>query len=331
MPTNHTGNATATQAPSPPPTPGAAPIGSLPVDGDPDNAASVAQAFKVCLDFIAWLFSPRAVVASWAEAIMRYRDARLRSRFIVDHFGLPGGEYAAWREMFGLTTDWLRTTVGITTVVGTSGMSWDVAQDGLGTIGVNGPGILAGINFSDTHPVLTMTIANAGVETSEMILNNACPTACWSTNTLCSLDYNLQQHTVTDACWVHGLAGQGQHVNTINDGAFFIRANSVGATWHARVIQGGTATDVDTGVAGTADATHHYRIVVVGSAIDDSSTSRVLFFIDGTLVANITSNIPAVGAKMYPVWGGFTGGTAAPQTLLVGPPHWVQATRFETP
>lgn len=52
---NYTGDPAATQAPSPPPGQDVEPVGDLPDDGDALNAASVAQAFKVCLDFIAWL------------------------------------------------------------------------------------------------------------------------------------------------------------------------------------------------------------------------------------------------------------------------------------
>ncbi len=329
---NYTGDPTATQAPAPPPTPGAAAIGDLPDDGDAADAASVRQALKVPLDYLAWIFSPRSVVAAWAQALRVYKDARLRARFVIDHFGMPGGEILQWREHWGKTTDWLFTAGTSGSVLGTSGQTWDINQtSAAGIVGVNPPGISAGVNFSDTHPVISLSMPNAGVEIAEMLLNDACPTACWSTNMLASLDYNLQQHVVTDTTWVHGVCGSGEHVNTIANGAFFIRANSPGATWHARTIAASVQTDVDTGIAGTADATHHYKIVMVGSAIDDSSTTRALFFIDGALVANITSNIPAVGSKIYPVFGGFTSGAGGNQSMLVGPPHWVQATRFQTP
>ena len=55
MATNYTGNPGATQAPGPAPALGAAPIASLPADGDTLNVSSIAQAFKECLDFIAFL------------------------------------------------------------------------------------------------------------------------------------------------------------------------------------------------------------------------------------------------------------------------------------
>lgn len=57
MPSNYTGNPAATQSPSSAPAPGVAPIGALPADGDADSGATFAQAFKVCLDFIAYAFT----------------------------------------------------------------------------------------------------------------------------------------------------------------------------------------------------------------------------------------------------------------------------------
>lgn len=55
MSITYSGDKTATQAPAPIPAAGAVPVGTLPSDGDGLNAASVRQAFKACLDYIAWL------------------------------------------------------------------------------------------------------------------------------------------------------------------------------------------------------------------------------------------------------------------------------------
>lgn len=55
MPTNYTGDPTATQSPSPQPGASQVPIASLPADGDDLDAASVAQDFKTLADFVAFL------------------------------------------------------------------------------------------------------------------------------------------------------------------------------------------------------------------------------------------------------------------------------------
>ncbi len=55
MPTNYTGNPTATQAPASAPGPGTAPVVVIPNDGETANAASITQDFKVNADYLAWL------------------------------------------------------------------------------------------------------------------------------------------------------------------------------------------------------------------------------------------------------------------------------------
>ncbi len=57
MSTNYSGNSTATQSPSPAPGVGYVPIFTLPNDGDPLNAASIAQALKAGADGLAWIAS----------------------------------------------------------------------------------------------------------------------------------------------------------------------------------------------------------------------------------------------------------------------------------
>lgn len=55
MASQYTGDMTQVQPPSAAPSFAAAPVGNLPADGDGLNASSIAQAFKVCLDFIDFL------------------------------------------------------------------------------------------------------------------------------------------------------------------------------------------------------------------------------------------------------------------------------------
>lgn len=61
MSAQYTGNGGATQAPSPPPGQSVNPIVKLPSDGDPLNAASVAQMVKVLADFAAYLTGHAAI------------------------------------------------------------------------------------------------------------------------------------------------------------------------------------------------------------------------------------------------------------------------------
>lgn len=64
MSSNYTGDDTATQAPSPLPAKNATPVLTLPADGDPLNAASIAQAFRALADAIDFLFDRAAILDS---------------------------------------------------------------------------------------------------------------------------------------------------------------------------------------------------------------------------------------------------------------------------
>lgn len=322
MPTDYVGDPTATQSPSAAPTPGVAPTMRMPADGDADNAASVAQDFKVAADFLAWLMLPRAKSSDWVTAIMPFADARLRRRFIVDHFGLPRGEYLDWRERFEEGRTVWQTLAGNDTVI----RSWELTQSGSGSnIKLNNP---SG-NFT-TSPYLEFEIDNAAANTSEMKLADDANTMVWGTDMLAELDYRLDPvDSGAATTWVHGVAGISEHINTIANGAFFISA--AGGNWHFRTISGGVNTDTDTGIAGTAGTAHHFLILPVGSNISDDSTTRCLAFVDGVLKANHTAHIPT-GAQVHPIWGGFTSGVGGTtRKLHLGVPHWCQNISQSTP
>jgi hypothetical protein len=75
MATNYTGNPAASQAPSPNPGFGVAPILSLPDDLDPLNASSIIQALKAVADWSAWLtntLSPFRGITNWDNAFAGY-------------------------------------------------------------------------------------------------------------------------------------------------------------------------------------------------------------------------------------------------------------------
>jgi hypothetical protein len=98
MPTNRAGDLTATQAPSAAPQPEGTITQALPADGDPPNASTYAQAYKVCADFIDWLMKPRAKLSDWAKWIMSWRSGGGHKRLVVDHFGYPMGRIVSWRD-----------------------------------------------------------------------------------------------------------------------------------------------------------------------------------------------------------------------------------------
>lgn len=64
MSSNYTGNASATQSPSPAPSSGNPPVLVLPSDGDAVNAAAFAQAYKALADYVAYLQSNQIPLAT---------------------------------------------------------------------------------------------------------------------------------------------------------------------------------------------------------------------------------------------------------------------------
>lgn len=101
MPTNRAGDKTATQGPSAKPEPEGTITQALPADGDPPNASTYAQAYKVVADFIDFLLKIQAKASAWAQWIWSTRTSAGHKRFTVDHFGFPMGRLVAVTEDWG--------------------------------------------------------------------------------------------------------------------------------------------------------------------------------------------------------------------------------------
>lgn len=147
---------------------------------------------------------------------------------------------------------------------------------------------------------------------------------------LITLDMDITAYTALSVDWVLGFTTVGELVNSVQHGAFFIRPDTAGTNWLCRTINGGSPTQVDSGVLGSANTPHHFAIALVGANVDDASAARALFFIDGTLVANITASLPQT-SQMLPLFGGFTTGSTANPVMLSGPVSYSQITAIATP
>jgi len=130
MATQYTGDMTQTQPPSALPSFAAAPIGNLPADGDTLNASSVAQAYKVCLDYLDFLRVKLATVvgvrtwdSGWVYAVgdlIRYATNGLYYRCIQAGWGHTPTDVAWWTPWaLDLGTLSAAVTTGITPGVGT--------------------------------------------------------------------------------------------------------------------------------------------------------------------------------------------------------------------
>jgi hypothetical protein len=325
MATPYTGDETATQAPSPPPGPDVAPIVVLPDDGDADNAASVAQAFKVLADFIAWLMAPLAVVAAWAQTIFWWSDARGNKRFVIDHFGFPAGALDARTEMWQPAAGFAVSGAGPTT---NGSWTWTSNASGSGSV-VNAPGIVVGANFSSLSPCLQINVDGTGSGKTGSWGEAA--TSIFVDESIVELEFDAEAYTVSGIQWDMGFAANGAP-GSISKGVYFSRPVGAGVNWQCITVDGGSPTTVDSGILATGGTHHQFRIIVVGASISDDSTARALFYIDGALVANITSTLPVNnGSLMGPSFGGQTSGSpGGTQTLLVGAKVSRQNTRLAT-
>jgi hypothetical protein len=321
MSTSYTGTPTSTHAPAPAPDAGLPPILTLPADGDADNASSVAQAFEVLADYLAFEKAPFANGGTYPQEIKSFLDAGSRKRFQIDHFGLPRGAYYDWKENWTPGNSFNIPGNG-TTAVG----RWSVVAAAVSTTNSKVlsfdpgstfgnppyPAYIAGVSVPDGYRSLVIEVDGAATTNrTEVRLGDDSATVNFLAGSLISLEWDSATYASTFINWVLGFTTKTELVNSISDGVFFFLAAG-SANWHCRSVHGGTTTDNDSGVAYNFGTSHHFRIILVGSAVDDGATSRALFFIDGTEVANITANLPIAspGLAMLPVFGGVMTGVA---------------------
>lgn len=278
---NYTGDPTATEAPSAPPTPGVAPIVDLPADGDPTNAATFVQGYKVAVDFIAWLMKPRATLGSWTEEITAFRNARLQRRGGYDHMGHRGGQLHEWDE------DWTDTVLAPKTAVssGAWGRQWNF-QLGCTPGALAGGGIsTSGPNFSGPHIVGPR---------SAIVTLNPFPTA--ASTAWCLIESALGFVPIDDNSsialqWQGMPGGSSAFVGfsspliTLSTQLPFTYGAALGfrvgdTTWHVMTNTGGGASVfTDTGIStGTGS---RFRLEYVGANTSDDSIARVNAYVDG--------------------------------------------------
>lgn len=331
MPTNYTGSPTATQAPSPPPTPEAAPIVSYPADGESANAASVAQDFRVLADYAAWLMKPRAKANDWAMPIERWRSAALHRRFGIDHFGFPAGRLNHRREDFAVNFSHLGTispapfgaAAGVA-IPGSMMESWryEIRQQttsSFAEIDVMPPSAAIG-------RVASRSIRLSLADSAGDYTNLARVGTCLFDITVCaSVEWDARIHNVADTMYAHLMGiidGLGTQPTLVANGAFFFWDSSI-AQWRCITDNGGVRTSTTTSVVGD-NLWHQFKIVWVGATVDDAGASRVLFFIDGALVANLTTNLPPSTSLVVPFYGAerIAGGAASSAAgLYIAPPN----------
>ncbi len=312
MATTRAGDPTATQSPSAPPTPGATPSQLLPADGDACTAASIAQALKVIADFEAWSMSPRAqaaagtVASNWAEAILRFNNARAQTRFAIDHLGYDAGKYVRWQE------DWLsKPPASISTGTSMELMSrWLVSANftsnscyqmypSLNEVRATALRMTIGTSGSDMTRIFTRSIpVKADADTAMTLQWDCCP----HVGTLANLEH------------VGGLFENSYATGAVTASFFSVLPNGCGfvksasdTNWQIYTKNGGSAAYVSTGVAVATTTPVRFRIETVGANVGDDSTARAIFYVNGIWKASVPIATVATPVPMFSIGG--TGGS----------------------
>lgn len=310
MATTYTPDPTATQAPASQPDPDDFPIMDLPSNGDAVDVSGVLQAWKALGDFIAWIKSPRAKASSWTQAIRRYKNALLQDIYGIDHFGFPRGRLSMWTENWPASLTY--ECGGITArqvgkwrqVITSAGGSIDSPGPGVGGVAGNPFGPIRAIRF------FTDTGGTAVGQYVEQFIAQDSYDGYLDDDTVLSVDFDFVATDITHQTIMVGFAESGLDIDPTN--AVFFLSDASGPNWQCITKSNPGATGSDSGVVIATNTIYRFRIVAVGAHRSDDSTRRVLFFINGNLVGNITTSIPfGSGNQAY---APFMRGT----TVLVG-------------
>lgn len=326
MSTNITGNPAVGESPSPNPVDGTAPTSTVPVSGDPVTAASVRQALGNPLDYIAFLQSPFAKANAWAQKIMPFMDARGRARFTVDHFGMPRFAGYSWTSLW--TPGSAYTLAGIQDV---QIDRWRVVMNATQCSSQSHqPGVASGVNFSNISRSVQLIVDGGSVgNRSELRIANDSVTSLFHDDAIFRCGFWVNLFTLAAGSnFVVGFTSNGELVNGINHGAYFIIQGP--GNWGCVTSNGGSPTGLSSGVAAATGTPIYLEVVFCGANVADDSAAHALFFINGALVQNIASTLP-IGSLAIPVVGGFiTAGVANPN-IEVGAVDYSQIAALATP
>lgn len=293
MSTTYPGSPTATQAPSVPPTPGVVPSVVVPADGEPLNVASISQALKVLADFEAWLLTPRAQAGGggldvkYQEAIQLWRSARLHKRFGIDHLGFPMGQIQRWEQTWeAAVLEQIGVGVGATSQ---SGWTSTVVKAGAGA------GNVQLLVPASAIPGSRHIRFDAGNSANDRSLVARLPPCLFHADVALAMEWSATIPALQNYSYGMGFNTESVYASAGHGPIAQFYAPGPAGNWHCQTDDGTTLNDVDSGVAiGTART--RFRIEYHGANIDDASTERVLFFIDGVIKGNLTAHMPSVPA-----------------------------------
>lgn len=293
MPTNYTGDPTATQAPSAPPGPGIFPELAMPNDGEPLNVASLRQNEKVLADFAAWAASPTAILGNWADPAWFTQNARGQKRFLVDHMGFPSGRllqlFEHWR---GAET---QTATGGYSFTSTN-LQWTVALVSTGGSGQASVVDPDPTTIPERH--LLLTVGTGGSDEVRLIGQ---PMGIFGANNAWEMEWDvfvgagtnqfrLAMGIVRPGFPVYGDSGAGI-------GGVVFKDDGTGSNWQSVTSDGTTLDTVqDSGEAIAASTLFKFRAEWMGAGVADDGVAAMRFYIGPSLVGTFTAHVPTPDA-----------------------------------
>ncbi len=335
MSTNYTGDPTATQAPAPTPGANEEPIAVLPADGDPVNAASVAQAFKVLADYVAYvnsyhIFEKRdndaVTVGSTPLALVDLINAGGNRRGYFDHNGYFTPQlvelYEPWLFFLNETgdssgqvtvPDWGRWQYSTTTnaLISTGLTSTSLGQMPVVSVSTDASASEVGPDWSYIETVSPIFSTEEAVGSPGEPLSVA---MCWC--------MKINAGGANNVSILAGFHDDTDPDTVPYNGITFVKA-SANTTWHAVTASDSGLFDVDntdTAVTATANTWVSCRIEYHGTQ-SPYSAPRTIFYMNGQIVATHTTiAYMASGTSIRPYFAVLaTGATGATRTLDVGP------------
>jgi len=312
VPTTYTGDQTNTQLPSDPPEGENTIQVSLPADGDLPNAATFEQAFKVLADFIDWLKRPRATASVWDKCIIAFRAAIGHRRFAVDHLGFPTGQVVV------KDVNWVYSALtGYSSKFNTGESAFGAMPEwrykAVGTTGT----AIAYMAPSAYGPALGVLVGRT--------LNDYVTVACGPFGVLRADNHVVLEFTAVAPVY----SSITSHIGLCDDPSTTVAGGNNfigfrvggGGSWRCVTKSGGVETATDSAVAAAIGAARGDRLRVEwsGETVADDATRAVRFYINGTLIATHTTNLPLSSNVGIGIGVVKTTADANDEYLIVGP------------
>jgi hypothetical protein len=289
VPATYTGDQSQTQAPADPPRPDGIIKVQLPADGDPPNASTWEQAFKVLADYIDWLIKPGAFASAFDVPIMAWRTASAFRRAAIDHLGFLTGQVLSYDVI------WKRKAGSIGGLTATGDQQFETMPEWRYKA-VQTTGTLPGAGFSGGGAMGPNVFLEAGHTAADYVTVSTGQIGQFRADNHVVLEgMAAVPNATTDTVELALCEEPATHVAAA---ANFIGFRRVGgsAFWRCVTKAAGVETETTTAAVPVLSDSlvrgDRLRVEWHGETVADDATRAVRFYVNGTLVATHLTNLP---------------------------------------